>query len=138
MPSKMPMSMPKVALLSLNLLPIFLLFLITTAKAKNGQQKGNNKDVFDRFVDASHNVVIQSADWSRDNAAPAVRSYFDTIKSYLQDPKNHEKVQEFLEEKVVPFAKDVANAAIPELKKVYNASVEAAKQRQEKSGGGSQ
>ncbi|KAL3105231.1 hypothetical protein niasHT_024125 [Heterodera trifolii] len=135
MPSKMPMPMPKVAFLTLTLLPLFQ--LVATEKETN-EQKGNNKDVFDRLVDASHSIVIQSADWSRDNAAPAVRSYFDTIKSYVQDPKNHEKVQEFLEEKVVPFAKDVANAAIPEVKKVYNASVEAAKRRQEKRGGGNQ
>ncbi|KAL3083852.1 hypothetical protein niasHS_008214 [Heterodera schachtii] len=133
MPSTMPM--PKVALLTLTLLPLFL--LVTTEKETN-DQKGNNKDVFDRLVDASHECMIKGADGFRDNLAPAVRNYFNIIKTYAQDPKTHEKVQEFVEEKVVPYAKDVANAAIPEIKKVYNASVEAAKRRQEKSGGGSQ
>ncbi|KAL3071511.1 hypothetical protein niasHT_031875 [Heterodera trifolii] len=132
------MEMPKVALLSLTLLALFLLFLITTAKATNEQQKGNNKDVYSRFVDTSHEFMIKGADGFRDNLAPAVRNYYNIVKTYAQDPNNHEKVQEFVEEKVVPFAKDVANAAIPEIKKVYNASVEAAKRRQAKSGGGSQ
>ncbi|KAL3088394.1 hypothetical protein niasHS_008349 [Heterodera schachtii] len=133
MPSTMPM--PKVALLTLTLLPLFL--LVTTEK-KTNDQKGNNKDVYSRFVDTSHEYMIKGADGFRDNLAPAVRNYFNIIKTYAQDPKTHEKVQEFVEEKVVPYAKDVANAAIPEIKKVYNASVEAAKRRQEKSGGGSQ
>uniref|UniRef100_A0A914CKI4 Uncharacterized protein n=1 Tax=Acrobeloides nanus TaxID=290746 RepID=A0A914CKI4_9BILA len=92
-----------------------------------GYNEVSQADWFDDFMDGVADKIHNGAEFLRKDAAPVIREKFNNVKEVLQDPETHAKVQSWVKDKWEK-TKDFVNTEVaPEVKKIYDAAVEGAK-----------